>query len=100
MNFSGTECNGWVELTNFGNHSKIIRSSEIGLETRCSLRPDYMNKPRNYRFRLARLFGNCCWKIWSRYLGGGKPFPMATPNVYQPGWTINSVELVRNCDLE
>merc|ERR1712224_121738 len=95
-----TKCNGWAKLINFGNQSKIIRSSDLVSETRYSLRPDYINKPRNYRFKLAKLFGNCCWKIWNRYRRGGRPFTMATPNIYQPGWTIKSVELVRNCDLE
>ena len=80
------------------NQNKTISSSEIGFDERQTLRKEYRKRPRVYPFTLATLYGNCCWKIWSRY-HGGRPFPMATPDVYEPGWRIKAVELVKNCNL-
>ena len=73
-------------------------SSELNFGKRYTLRDEYKKTPRIHHFRLASLFGNCCWKVWSRYRGG-RPLPMATPDVYQTMWAIKSVELVKTVIL-
>ena len=50
-----------------------------------------------YKFVYATLTGNCCWKSWSKYRGG-QPYDMVTPDSYQPGWAIRSVELLEHCE--
>ena len=45
------------------------------------------------KFELAKLTGNCIWKVTDRNRAG-KPFDMAIPQTHQPGWPIKSVKLL------
>ena len=99
FDFSGQECSGTVILSNMRNDTKNIASFELSSRRRYNLRQDYRRNKKMYPLLMADLYGNCCWRLWSKYLGG-RPCPMPNPNKYLPGWTIKSVVLVKNCYFE
>ena len=92
-------CNGRLKLfSSEHNQGMYIQPDELRNTKRNKKKlKEYYSS--NEPFDLARLEGNCCWKVWSRYRSG-QSFGMGTAQTYQPGWNILSVQLVESCDLE
>ena len=92
-------CNGRLQLfSSEHNQGMYIQPADLRNTKRNKkkLKKYYSS---NEPFDLARLEGNCCWKVWSRYRSG-QSFGMGTAKTYQPGWNILSVQLVESCNLE
>ena len=51
------------------------------------------------RFSIARMTGNCCWRIFDRHPRQGIPFNLVFSQRYEPGWTIRYIEVMKNCDF-
>ena len=105
VEFTG-RCSGEVWLSNEINttHPLILSSSVVGLE-RFSLRYNY-NKRKSkgitknaYKFNTEKVYGNCCWRVWSRFKGG-RPFGLSGVSTVATRWIIRAVEVVRNCNFE
>merc|ERR1712223_529646 len=106
-----TECNGTVVLES--NEGSVNEAYEYSVEAQ-SLRISKDGKRRKrfirrltnlkhpetqkkLRFSIARMTGNCCWRIFDRHPRQGIPLNMVRSQEYEPGWTIRYIELMKNC---
>ena len=107
------ECYGTVVLESYEEsineayeHSveaQSLRVSKTGVRRKRFIRrltkfkhPETQNK---LRFSIARMTGNCCWRMFDRHPRKGIPYDMVASQSYEPGWTIRYIQLMKNCDF-
>ena len=107
------ECNGTVVLETYEKsineayeHSfeaQSLRVDKNGVRRKRFIRKltkfKHPETQKKLRFSIARMTGNCCWRIFDRHPRQGIPYNMVASQSYEPGWTIRYIEVMKNCDF-
>ena len=100
------ECSGTLTLSS-SQHGEIVPLSSSflvkvhkrkGWDKKFWLKGNYPRTKQALNIELEKvtMTGSCCWQVWDSYFGGNS-FNLPAPKKFQPGWSIKSVNLVKDC---
>ena len=94
-----SECSGSLTLSSSQHGTKIDIASE-SLNKKKAQKTDIPKRNPDgksfVKFNKVNMKGNCCWKVWNRYITG-LSFKVETEGIHQPNWTIQTVQLIKKC---
>ena len=93
------ECSGSLELSSSEHRETFEIVSESLKEKKARITDiSRLNQEGNryLYFDIVTMKGNCCWKVWNRYITGIS-YKVETEGTRHPGWTIKTVQLIKKC---